>query len=183
LILNITSDCGNILIIRGTFGVDCLGLLWTAKTFLPAMVSKNHGHFLIIASQTSHLATASIVDYGATKAAALAIYEGLQSEMKHFYSDIIRISCIQLSAVTTKMFTGIKSASNFFLPRLEPEDVGDSIAETLWSGEARNLMIPALAYISPPTRALPEWMRVAMQDGAATVFTELKPHNPMDGKP
>jgi hypothetical protein len=81
------------------------------------------------------------------------------------------------------MFTGIKSASNFFLPRLEPEDVGNLIAETLWSGEAKNLMIPALAYISPPTRALPEWMRVAMQDAAATVFTELKPHNPMDGKP
>lgn len=163
-----------------TFGVNSFGLLWTAKTFLPDMARKNHGHFLIIASQTGYLATAGVVDYASTKAAAISIYEGLQSEMKHIYkAPAVRISCISPSVVNTKMFAGINAPSNFVMPQLTPEGVGSIIAETLWSGEAKNIMCPAFAYISPPTRALPDWLRVGMQDGGAEVMSALTPHNPM----
>jgi len=164
-----------------TFGVNNLGVLWTAKAFLPNMVKHNHGHFLIIASQTAYLATAGITDYAATRAAAVAIYEGLQTEVKHVYkAPAVRLSCLCPSAVNTKMFTGIKGPSNFFMPFLKPADLGDCIANILWSGQAQNLSIPAFAYISPPTRALPDWMRVGMQDGGADVMTELKPHKPLN---
>jgi len=164
-----------------TFGVNNLGLLWTAKAFLPNMVQQNHGHFLIIASQTSHLATAGVTDYAATKAAALAIYEGLQTEMKHVYkAPAVRISALCPSAVNTKMFTGIKGPSNFFMPFLKPTDLGDCIADMLWSGNAHNRSIPAFAYISPPTRALPDWVRVGMQDGGAHVMDDLTPHKPLN---
>ncbi|KAI9743695.1 MAG: hypothetical protein M1818_003011 [Claussenomyces sp. TS43310] len=163
-----------------TFGVNNLGLLWTAKAFLPAMAARNHGHFLIIASQTGFLSTAGIVDYSATKAASLGIYEGLQTEMKHFYkAPAVRISCISPSAVKTKMFDGIKGDSNFFLPRLTPEYLGRLIADTIWSGTAQNLLTPALAYVSVPTKILPAWMRVAMQDGGSEIMTELTPHKPL----
>lgn len=144
------------------------------------MVRRNHGHFLIIASQTGHLATAGVVDYAATKAAAIAIYEGLQTEMKHSYkAPAVRISCLAPSAVKTAMFAGIKSPTNFFMPALVPEDIADTITEMLWSGEARNQLTPAFAYISPPTRALPDWLRVGMQDGGADVMVSLTPHNPL----
>lgn len=144
------------------------------------MAQANHGHFLIIASQTDYLATAGVVDYAATKSAAIAIYEGLQTELKHTYkAPAVRVSVINPSAVKTKMFDGIKSPSNFFMPKLSPKDVGDVICETLWSGDARNLMIPAFAYISAPTRCLPDWLRIGMQDGGAEVMTELRPHQPL----
>mgnify|MGYP003624104356 CR=1 FL=1 len=144
------------------------------------MAAKNHGHFLVIASQTGYLATAGVVDYAASKSAAIAIYEGLQTELKHFYkAPAVRVSCICPSAVDTKMFAGIKGPSNFLMPRLTPESVADTIATVLWSGLAHNLMIPAFAYISAPTRCLPEWLRVGMQDGGADVMTELKPHDPL----
>ncbi len=147
------------------------------------MAKKNHGHFLIIASQTGYLATAGVVDYAATKSAAIAIYEGLQTEVKHFYqASAVRVSCISPSAVDTKMFTGIKGPSNFIMPRLTPDGVAGTITSVLWSGLAQNLMIPASAYISAPTRCLPEWMRVGMQDGGADVMTELKPHDPLGKK-
>ncbi|GAB7354593.1 hypothetical protein MBLNU459_g5036t1 [Dothideomycetes sp. NU459] len=163
-----------------TFAVNNLALIWTAKTFLPAMAKRNHGHFLVIASQTGHLATPGVVDYAATKAAAIAIYEGLQTEMKHFYkAPAVRISCLSPGAVSTAMFNGIKAPSNFFMPRLKPEDLAEVISDILWSGEARNVLTPAIAYISPPTRGLPDWLRVGMQDGGADVMTSLKPHNPM----
>ncbi|KAI9681733.1 MAG: putative secondary metabolism biosynthetic enzyme [Bathelium mastoideum] len=164
-----------------TFGVNNLGLIWTAKTFLPSMAKNNHGHFVVIASQTGHSATAGIVDYSATKAAAIAIYEGIQSEMKHSYkAPAVRVSCVSPSAVNTQMFSGIKAPSNFVIPRLQPEDVANLVADVLRSTEAQNVMIPAFAYISPPTRALPDWWRVGLADGGAPAMTELRPHHPID---
>ena len=164
-----------------TFGVNNLGIIWTAKTFLPSMVKNNHGHFLVIASQAGHSATAGIVDYSASKAAAIAIYEGIQTELKHAYkAPAVRVSCVSPSTVDTKMFTGIKAPSNFIVPRLLPEDVGNLVANVLWKGDAANILIPAFAYISPPTRALPDWWRVGLADGGAPVMKELKPHRPID---
>lgn len=147
------------------------------------MAKANHGHFLVVASQSGHLATAGVVDYAATKAAAIAIYEGLQTEMKHFYkAPAVRISCLCPSAVKTAMFQGIKTSSNFFMPALVPEDLATTITNIVWSGEAQNISTPAFAYISPPTRALPDWLRVGMQDGGADVMTSLTPHDPLANK-
>ncbi|KAJ5765634.1 short-chain dehydrogenase [Penicillium odoratum] len=163
-----------------TFGVNNLGLIWTAKTFIPAMVKENRGHFLIIASQTGLLATANIADYAATKSAALAIYEGLHTEIKHLHqAPNVRISCISPSAVRTKMFDGIKGQSNFFLPRLSAEDLGGLISDVLWKGESQNIMTPDFAYISLFSKVLPEWMRVGMQDAGADIMTDLNPHHPL----
>ena len=144
------------------------------------MAEHNHGHFLIIASQTGYLATAGVVDYAATKSAAIAIYEGLQTELKHLYkAPAVRVSVINPSAVKTKMFDGIKSPSNFVMPKLSATDVGELICNVIWSGRAQNLMVPAFAYISTPSRCLPDWLRIGMQDGGAEVMTELTPHQPL----
>ncbi|GAM42004.1 short-chain dehydrogenase [Talaromyces pinophilus] len=162
-----------------TFGVNSLGLLWTIKTFLPSLAEKNHGHFVILASQTGHLATAGVVDYGASKAAALAIFEGLQTELRHVYkAPAVRVSCVAPSAVSTKMFTGIKLPPS--VQALQPSDVGSAISEVLWSGRAQNIMLPASAYISPITRALPDWLRIGLQDFGKDVMTDLNPHKPLD---
>lgn len=142
------------------------------------MVAKNHGHFLIMSSQTAHLATAGVADYAATKASALAIYEGLQTELRHVYNaPAVRVSCVAPSAVQTKMFRGIKLPPA--VSPLQPGDVGSLISEILWSGKAQNLMTPVPAYISPPTRALPDWMRVKLQDFGKDVMSALSPHQPM----
>lgn len=85
-----------------------LGLIWTAKTFLPEMVKKNRCHFLIIASQTGFLATAGIADYAASESATLAVYEGLHTEMKHLYK-APKYACISPSAICTKCSTVFKA--------------------------------------------------------------------------
>lgn len=144
------------------------------------MAQANHGHFLIVASQTGHIATAGVFDYAATKSAAVAIFEGLQTELKHAYkAPAVRVSCVSPNAVRTAMFDGNKAPSNFVMPALVPDDIATTITNSLWSGEVQNLLTPAFAYISPPTRALPDWLRVAMQDGGVDVMTTLKPHNLM----
>lgn len=166
-------------IIFRTFGVNNLGLIWTIKAFLPSLAEKNHGHLVIIASQTGHLATAGVVDYAATKAAALAIYEGIQTELRHVYkAHAVRVSCVSPSAVSTKMFRGLKLPPS--IQFLKPSDVGSVIAEILWSGRAQNIMLPASAYLTPITRALPDWLRIGLQELGKDAMTELNPHKPLD---
>jgi NAD(P)-dependent dehydrogenase (short-subunit alcohol dehydrogenase family) len=166
-----------------TFGVNNLGIIWAAKAFLPSMAANNHGHFVITASQAGYLANAYLVDYCATKSAAITIYEGLQTEMKHLYkAPAVRISCISPGAVDTQMFKGIEAPSNFFYPRLLPKDVGNAVCQILWSGEAQNVMIPAAAYASYAFKLFPAWMRVGIQDGGKDIMAHVTPHDPGTSK-
>jgi short-subunit dehydrogenase len=143
------------------------------------MAAKNHGHLVITASQAGYLATPYLVDYCATKSAALAIYEGLQTELKHLYkAPAVRVSCISPAAVDTKMFKGIEAPSNFFFPRLAPEDVGNAVCQILWSGNAQHVTIPAAAYASYAFKLLPSWMRVGVQDGGKDIMVNVTPHDP-----
>lgn len=71
--------------IRLTMEVNTLSHFWTVKAFLPSMVEKNHGHIITIASLASFVSMGEAVDYGCSKAAALAFHEGLTQEVKHWY--------------------------------------------------------------------------------------------------
>ncbi|KAL6364088.1 hypothetical protein LRP88_03521 [Fusarium phalaenopsidis] len=163
-----------------TFGVNTIGLIWTIKTFLPALVARNHGHLLIVASQTGHMATAGATDYSASKAAAITIYEGVHSEIKHVHkAPAVRVSCISPSHVQTNMFTGIKSVPG--MSSMTTGYLADRITEILYGGNARNVLVPATTSASPWVRVLPDWLRVYMQDLSSSAFTELKPHDPLKG--
>jgi short-subunit dehydrogenase len=55
------------------------------REFLPAMIKKNHGHVVTIASMASFVTVAQMVDYCCTKSSALAFHEGLHSELRSRY--------------------------------------------------------------------------------------------------
>ena len=56
------------------------------REFLPAMIKKNKGHVVTIASMASFAVHAQNVDYACSKASALAFHEGLHSELKARYN-------------------------------------------------------------------------------------------------
>lgn len=72
--------------IRRVFDVNIIAHFLLVKEFLPAMIQRNHGHIVTIASMVSFMAQAQIVDYACTKAAALAFHEGLTQELRHRYN-------------------------------------------------------------------------------------------------
>ncbi|KAG9694171.1 NAD(P)-binding protein, partial [Aureobasidium melanogenum] len=163
-----------------TFGVNSLAVVWCAKVFLPAMVRNNHGHFLITASQGAFVATSHIVDYAATKAAALALYEGIQTELKHVYkAPAVRCSVICPAVANTKMFGSVVQKGNFFMPSLEASDIGDRMCEILKSANSQQVVMPAMANIAVILRMFPTWMRINAQDAAAEAMLNLNPHDPM----
>lgn len=49
------------------------------------MIAANHGHVVTVASMVSFMTQASNVDYACTKAAALALHEGLGQEIRFLY--------------------------------------------------------------------------------------------------
>lgn len=49
------------------------------------MLETNHGHIVTVASMVSFMTQASNVDYACTKAAALALHEGLAQEIRGLY--------------------------------------------------------------------------------------------------
>lgn len=71
--------------IRLTMEVNALSHYWTVKEFLPAMVQKDHGHIITVASIASFTAVGELASYASSKAAALAFHESLTQELRHWY--------------------------------------------------------------------------------------------------
>ena len=86
-------DCPDELMER-TMAVNCNALLFvsfffhekqtnlqTGKTFIPSMLEKNHGHIVTIASMAGKTGCAGLVDYCASKHAAVGFHESLTAEI------------------------------------------------------------------------------------------------------
>ena len=71
--------------VRKTFDVNIIAHFLLVKEFLPAMIDRNHGHVVTIASMASFITGVGNVDYACTKAAALSFHEGLTQELRHQY--------------------------------------------------------------------------------------------------
>jgi short-subunit dehydrogenase len=71
--------------IQKTFEVNTVSHFWLVREFLPAMIKKDHGHVVTIASLAGYIVHSNNVDYACTKASAGAFHEGLHSELRNKY--------------------------------------------------------------------------------------------------
>ncbi|KAF3911863.1 hypothetical protein AA313_de0209390 [Arthrobotrys entomopaga] len=62
--------------VRFTFDVNILAHFWIIREFLPYIIKNNHGHVVTVASVAGYQTAPQMVDYGATKAAAISFHEG-----------------------------------------------------------------------------------------------------------
>jgi short-subunit dehydrogenase len=72
-------------VIRAVFEVNTISHYWTVREFLPAMLKRNHGHVITIASAGSFVGLGEMTDYSCSKASALAFHEGLTQEIRLWY--------------------------------------------------------------------------------------------------
>lgn len=80
--------------LREVVNINLMGVMWTAKCFLPSMVDNRRGHLVTIASAAAFHGLPHLAGYAATKAGVVQFSETLRSEMKPYGVDI-----------TTKMTT------------------------------------------------------------------------------
>ncbi|OKL61829.1 hypothetical protein UA08_02484 [Talaromyces atroroseus] len=72
-------------LVRKVFEVNTISHWWMVQEFLPAMLKRNHGHVVTVASAGSFLGLGEMTDYSGSKASALAFHEGLTQEIRLWY--------------------------------------------------------------------------------------------------
>jgi len=139
--------------IEATFAINALGLFWTTKAFLPAMVERGRGHLVTIASASALIGVARLSDYAASKWAAMGFDESLRAELRKT-APAIRTTVVCPYYIDTGMFRGVKSRFPLLLPILREDDVAARIVRAI-QREQRQLMLPPLVRLVPLLRILP----------------------------
>lgn len=80
-----------------------------AKSFLPSMLEKNHGHIVTIASLTGVFGSAGMVDYATSKGAAIAFDNSLRLELVRLKRTGVKTTCVCPYIIDTGMFEGCTS--------------------------------------------------------------------------
>ena len=80
--------------------------LQTLKSFLPSMLSRNHGHVVTIASMAGIVGVNGLIDYCASKFAAVGLNESLSSELDQLEKTGIHTTVVCPGYIKTGMFTG-----------------------------------------------------------------------------
>merc|ERR1712110_27456 len=106
------------------------------------MMSNDHGHIVTIASGAGLGACAGLVDYCASKFAAVGLTEALKLEMVKQGKDI-NVTCICPYFIKTGMFEGVKNKFDWLFPIQEPEEIADRILQAVLTNEYQ-VVIPRL---------------------------------------
>ncbi|KAJ5986637.1 hypothetical protein N7451_011002, partial [Penicillium sp. IBT 35674x] len=123
--------------IRSTFDVNIVAHFLLVQGFLPAMVSRNHGHVVSVASLASLTTSAINADY------AFVMMQRI------FHPGWVRNPLIQ------KMVdSGIRDGQI-----LEPQDVAKKVVNQIISGLGAQVFVPSSHWILAFVRALPCWFQ------------------------
>lgn len=138
-------------LVRRVFEVNALALCWTVKAWLPAMLENNRGHIVTIASMAGYVGIARLVDYCASKHAAVGFDESLRVELEaRGKSCKVRTTCVSPYFIRA---TGMFGRVHSLVPQLEPEDVARQAVMAVRLGKKELLMPPYL----PPVLTL-RWL-------------------------
>lgn len=132
-------------LIEKTMAVNINAHFWTIKSFLPAMISKNKGHVVSIASSGGLFGVSGLSDYCASKFAAVGFDESLRNELSKEGKTGVKTTCVCPFYINTGMFTGVKSRFPALLPILSQEDVVDRIVGAVLTDQEM-LLIPRAVY-------------------------------------
>ncbi|CAG8655896.1 11322_t:CDS:2, partial [Paraglomus occultum] len=145
--------------ILSTISVNLLAPFWITKTFLPEMITRNHGHIVNISSALGFAAVAQTADYCATKSGIVAFHEALRHEINTRYNaGNIRCTLVCPGHVETGMFDGVSYKYPFITPTIAPIEVVKKIVTALDKNETSDILTPYYVHLLPMLRALPGFM-------------------------
>jgi NAD(P)-dependent dehydrogenase (short-subunit alcohol dehydrogenase family) len=160
--------------VRFTFDVNTLAHYWTVKEFLPAMVQANHGMVVTVASAAAWVTVPNMVDYAASKAAALAFHEGLAAELKTRYNaPRVRTVVVNQGYTTTPLFRGYRNDSPFLVPTLEPDTVAEAVVRQVLSGESGQVVMPEFINATALLAAMPHWYQHSLRTRGEVIMREF----------
>lgn len=136
-----------------TMRVNAVAPMLVLKRFLPAMVERDAGHVVTVASAAGLTGVARLMAYSASKHAAVGFADSLRHELRHLASGV-RTTLVCPYYLNTGMFAGVKTRFPWLLPILDAEEVADKIVRCVLRDRQR-LHTPLLVKATPALRALP----------------------------
>lgn len=156
--------------VEKTFQVNTMAHFWMVREFLPAMIAKDHGHVVTIASMASYIVHAGNVDYSCTKASALAFHEGLAAELKARYkAPNVKTTVVNPGWIRTPLLEPLLASPDFKDPVLEMDEVTSKIVKQVLSGRSGQLILPAELSMASTIRSWPAWAQYAIRNRIAHV--------------
>lgn len=138
-------DCPDGLIEK-TMAVNVNAHFWTIKAFLPAMLNKNNGHIVTVASSAGLFGVTGLADYCASKHAAVGLDESLREELVHLGKTGVQTTVVCPYYINTGMFQGVQTKFPLVLPIVEPEYAVKKIMEAVLTNQ-QMLCFPFSVYI------------------------------------
>lgn len=121
---------------------NLLAHFYTLRTFLPGMTRNEVGGTIVtISSVIGHMGAAKLTDYAAAKAGVTALHKSLQAELKYEYPEIKTI-LVTPGQLSTPLFYGVQTPSNFLAPVVEPIDVAKEIIKNIDLGLSGHVGLP-----------------------------------------
>ncbi|KAF1945811.1 NAD(P)-binding protein [Clathrospora elynae] len=144
-----------------TFKVNTFSHYYLTQQFLPSMILNNHGMIVTVASLAGYITSSSLVDYSASKAAAITFHEGLTAELvTHYKAPKVRTVLMCQGYTRTALFEGFGGKS------LYAETVAEGIVKAVLGGKSQVLTLPETAWhIVPKIRGWPLWMQFGLRKG------------------
>lgn len=136
-----------------TIEVNTKALFWVTKAFLPAMIARDAGHIVTIGSASGLVGVSRLVEYSASKHAAVGFDESLRMELAELAPGV-RTTIVNPYYINTGMFEGVASKLPWLLPVLDERDVTDRIIQAVAKDRA-SLVMPAAVSLLPALRVLP----------------------------
>ena len=91
-------------VVERVMGVNALSLFWTTHAFLPAMIERDSGHLVTLASAAGLVPLRGAVSYTASKHAAVGFHDALRQELR-VEAPHVRTTLVTPFFVNTGMYT------------------------------------------------------------------------------
>ncbi|OJI89980.1 hypothetical protein ASPTUDRAFT_25576 [Aspergillus tubingensis CBS 134.48] len=155
--------------VRQTFEVNTMAHYWTVKEFLPAMIERNHGHVVTLASMASFLSVGNMASYACSKASALAFHEAIGQELKFWYNaEGVKTSVFHPLYVGTPMIKPLtKGGARFKRPVLAVETVSHAISQQILSGKSGQIILPGKLWWLSLLRGFPTWLQESIRGSSS----------------
>ncbi|TYZ67275.1 hypothetical protein PybrP1_013008 [[Pythium] brassicae (nom. inval.)] len=166
-------------LVRKTMDVNATSHIWTIKAFLPAMLKRNSGHIVSVASAAGIFGCAGMVDYSASKFAAVGLMVSLRMELEAMGKHGVHLTLVCPSFIKTGMFEGVQP------PRLTtwltPDYVADQVVRAVRRNQWRLILPPIAGLMEPLMALLPDfvaqWLvRFTRTAHAMKTFKQTRPH-------
>ena len=115
--------------IKKVMEVNTMSHFWTIREFVPAMLERNSGSVVAIASMAGMVGTANLNDYCASKFAVVGLMESLSGQVYNEGKTGVHCSVICPYYIDTGMFAGVNPG---ILWILKPRDVVNKVGFVLF---------------------------------------------------